>query len=160
MENLKYFATCATLDELKATYKTLAKANHPDAGGSDEIMAAINAEYDEAVKLLAKGCGPDAARAADEVPEDFRAAVMAIIHLPGLVVELCGCWIWVSGDTYPAKDTLKSSGYTWHHKKRMWYWHPADAAGWHRGRSMDMPAIRAKYGSSILQNSSDRPALA
>ena len=35
----KYFASCSTLDELKAEYKRLAKINHPDADGDDETMA-------------------------------------------------------------------------------------------------------------------------
>lgn len=45
MSSIRYFAACSTLDALKAEYKRLAKLHHPDCGGSDEIMAAINAEY-------------------------------------------------------------------------------------------------------------------
>ena len=30
---MKYFTNCKTLDELKAEYRRLAMANHPDRGG-------------------------------------------------------------------------------------------------------------------------------
>ena len=160
MKNLYYFADCSTLDELKATYKRLAKANHPDAGGSDEVMAAINAEYDEAVRCMARGTDANAQRAAAEAPEAFRAAVMAVIHVPGLTVELCGCWLWVSGNTYPAKGILKAAGYIWCHKKKMWYWRPADAAAVKRGRSsLSMDEIRMKYGSEIVNSGAVRLVL-
>ena len=43
---MKYFTTCTTLDELKKEYRRLAMANHPDRGGDEATMKAINAEYD------------------------------------------------------------------------------------------------------------------
>lgn len=43
---MKYFASCTTLDELKKEYRRLAMANHPDRGGNESTMKAINAEYD------------------------------------------------------------------------------------------------------------------
>ena len=43
---MKYFTTCTTLDELKKEYRRLAMANHPDRGGDETTMKAINAEYD------------------------------------------------------------------------------------------------------------------
>lgn len=44
----KYFNNnINSLEDLKAQFRTLAKANHPDAGGSEEAMKAINKEFDE-----------------------------------------------------------------------------------------------------------------
>lgn len=43
---MKYFASCRTLDELKKEYRRLAMLNHPDRGGDEETMKAINNEYD------------------------------------------------------------------------------------------------------------------
>ena len=43
---MKYFTACTTLDELKKEYRRLAMANHPDRGGDEATMKAINAEYD------------------------------------------------------------------------------------------------------------------
>ena len=43
-----YFTNCKTLDELKAEYRRLAMANHPDRGGDVETMKQINADHDAA----------------------------------------------------------------------------------------------------------------
>lgn len=43
---MKYFTNCTTLDELKKEYRRLAMLNHPDRGGDEETMKAINNEYD------------------------------------------------------------------------------------------------------------------
>lgn len=43
---MKFFTACTTLDELKKEYRRLAMANHPDHGGDEATMKAINAEYD------------------------------------------------------------------------------------------------------------------
>lgn len=42
----KYFVSVKSLADLKNQYRTLALANHPDRGGDEEAMKAINAEYD------------------------------------------------------------------------------------------------------------------
>lgn len=43
---MKYFKNIRSLDDLKRQFKTLARKNHPDAGGNAEIMKEINCEYD------------------------------------------------------------------------------------------------------------------
>ena len=172
MKIIKYFAHCSTLDELKSEYKRLAKIHHPDAGGDDATMAAINAEFDEMHKRLSSGARSasraygsrqsctvdvDAAAAAQAEAAAFRAAVMAVINLPGLVVDLCGSWIWVSGDTYQHRQTIKSAGYRWSKNKARWYWRSEESASYHRGKSQTMEYIRDKYGSAILaENGRDR----
>lgn len=42
----KYFKNVKSYDDLKAQYKILLKANHPDNGGDLEVMKLINVEYD------------------------------------------------------------------------------------------------------------------
>lgn len=44
---MSYFKNINSLDDLKSQYKTLARKNHPDAGGDPEVMKAINTEYDK-----------------------------------------------------------------------------------------------------------------
>lgn len=43
----KYFKDVNSLEDLKNQFKTLARKNHPDAGGDPEVMKAINGEYDQ-----------------------------------------------------------------------------------------------------------------
>lgn len=43
---MKYFKNINSLDELKERFKELARKNHPDVGGDENIMKQINQEYD------------------------------------------------------------------------------------------------------------------
>lgn len=43
---VQYFTNINSFSDLKSQYRSLAMANHPDRGGSEEAMKAINAEYD------------------------------------------------------------------------------------------------------------------
>lgn len=120
-----YFAGCADLQALKARYRELAKAHHPDLHPEegDEVMKAINAEYDELVRRLShvsadgrtEATAEQAQNAAD-MATAYREAVYKIIHLDGIEIELCGAWLWVGGDTYKHRDALKAAGYRWANK--------------------------------------------
>jgi hypothetical protein len=74
-------------------------------------------------------------------------ALISIISLPGINIELVGKWIWVSGFTFPIKAELKSAGFEWAPKKKMWYYAGVESAG--RGKS-SIEEIRAKYGSEKI----------
>lgn len=54
---MKWFNTCKTVDEVKATFKKLAMLHHPDRGGNTETMQQINAEYSFAIAKLLSGGG-------------------------------------------------------------------------------------------------------
>lgn len=92
---MKYFADVHTLDELKKTYRRLAMQYHPDCGGSEEIMKAINAEHDELFEQLKKAhnAAADEFHQTTETPEEFRDIIAALLKLDGLTVELCGSWL-------------------------------------------------------------------
>lgn len=163
-----YFAGCADLQALKARYRELAKAHHPDLHPEegDEIMKAINAEYDELVRRLSH-VAPDGrteataeqAQNAADMATAYRDAVYKIINLDGIEIELCGSWLWVSGDTYKHRDALKAAGYRWASGKKMWYWRAEEYAARHSRRKTSIDDIRAKYGSERVTGSY-RPALA
>ena len=63
----------------------------------------------------------------------------------GLTVEVCGEWVWVSGDTKPHKETLKSAGFKWSPKKVNWYFKPSSCKSFWRG-STPMDTIKANHG--------------
>lgn len=48
----KFFKDVRTIEELKAQYKKLAFAHHPDRGGNTADMQQINNEYDELLKRV------------------------------------------------------------------------------------------------------------
>lgn len=149
---MKYFINCHTLEELKKEYRRLAMKHHPDHGGDLETMKAINAQYEEAFDRLKKqhNASHDEDHQTTEAPDEFIRIIEALLKMPGLIVELCGSWLWISGDTLPNKDGLKAAGCRWSSSKKMWYWrHQEDGAHWSRGRK-SMNQIRSKYGSQTF----------
>ncbi len=129
--------------ELRREYKKAAAKAHPDHGGSAEQMAKLNEEYKTKEALLG-------------LDEELRQAVEKILPIPGINIEICGSWVWVSGDTKTNKDEIKAAGYRWARKKAMWYYRKEDdAQPWHRrkGAYKDMGYIRDKYGSEELKTS-------
>ena len=127
---MKYFTNCTTLDELKKEYRRLAMLHHPDRGGDTRTMQDINNEYHEAHERLKNhhNTHADSNHQTTEAPEEFINIINALIRFPGIIVELCGSWLWISGDTLPVKDELKAAGCRWSKNKKMWYWHHASEA--------------------------------
>ena len=75
----------------------------------------------------------------------------ALLRLDSIEVELCGAWLWISGDTYKHREALKACGYLWSRSKQRWYWrHAEDDCRWSRGKA-SMGEIRSKYGSEWLR---------
>lgn len=50
--------------------------------------------------------------------EKLREVLQSIITLQNINIEIVGCWIWVDGNTYEHKDTLKALGFKWAREKR------------------------------------------
>ena len=149
-----FYQNCRTMEELKAEYKRLAKMYHPDlaeneadAQQREKIMAQVNAQYDERAKILpnTNAAGETYQPRDREAPEAFRAAVLAAMKMQGVTVELCGLWLWVTGDTFSNRDALKAAGYRFSSNKRAWYWHQGSYKK--RGSDFSLDDIRYKFGS-------------
>lgn len=149
---MKWFNECKTLDEVKATYKKLAKQYHPDLGGDTVTMQEINKEYAFACAKVIKGANFSDEKTEQEIKfsEEYRVALEKIIHLEDINIELVGFWIWVTGNTYPVKTTLKDAGFFFASKKLAWYFRTGEYQVSSRGeKSLD--EIRSKYGSEVLK---------
>jgi len=163
----EFFSGCHTLQEVKARFKSLVKVHHPDVGGDTATMQRLNAEYGKAVDYIAKygEIKADREAAAAEVPEEYAAAVAAAVNLKGVILEMVGSWLWVSGNTKANKEALKAAGYIWNNKRKMWFWHPADEKHKSGNSKKSMDWIKAKYGAErITENTKThkptRPVLA
>lgn len=144
-----YFTSISTIEELKKAYRKLAFKHHPDRGGDEEIMKAINAEYEALFKKL--NVADEKGESKYNLDDGFREMINKIINLEGLEIEICGLWVWVSGNTKEHKETLKESGFFWASKKKMWYWRPEEAKVRRSSGIKDMDYIRNMYGSETIK---------
>jgi hypothetical protein len=149
---VKYFNACKTIEEVKALYKKLAKENHPDMGGDTATMQAINTEYSFACARIAKGEGKtsDEANETIRLSEEYRKVIEQIINLPGIMIEVVGHWIWVTGNTFPVKNRLKEAGLFFASKKTAWYYRAEEYKT--KGGKKTLDEIRRKYGSEPINN--------
>lgn len=67
----KYFVSVKSLADLKNQYRSLALVHHPDRGGDEETMKAINAEYDALYAIWLNRI-PEEAQPSQKTGEDFR----------------------------------------------------------------------------------------
>lgn len=151
---MTYFNDCNTLDELKKAYRRLAMIHHPDRGGDLETMKHINAEYERKHDELLNGYNSTHSEQYQkhETAAEFIRIIEELMKIDGLDIELCGAWLWIGGNTRDNKDALKACGCKWASKKKLWYWHPHDAAPKHARGNKSMAYIRNKYGSEKITN--------
>ena len=153
---MKYFKDCKTIEEVKSLYKKLALENHPDRGGDTATMQAINGEYTFACAFMIKRGGFTDAEAEEQIQfsEAYRTVIDNIINLPGIVIEVVGNWIWVTGNTYPLRKELKDAGLFFAPKKLAWYFRTDEFKT--MGGKQSLEEIRCKYGSETVSRSGPR----
>ena len=156
----KYFEGISKLDELRKAYKKWAMELHPDHGGTNEEFRAMAEEYHRMIPLMKNHDG-EAVNDTENVKvsaeaEKFKEIIDILLNLDGVEVELCGNWLWISGDTRKYKDRLKALGCRWAPKKLKWYWMPEEErhARHYRGKKT-MAEIRNKYGSTRFVKGED-----
>jgi hypothetical protein len=153
---MKFFNNVTTIEELKKEYRRLLFIHHPDKGGNIEDVKVLNLEYEEMFKILNVTSKNNADHEA--MPDDFKEVINKIINL-NVDIEICGSWIWVSGNTKEFKSELNEAGFWWANKKQMWYWHPEDEVSKSR-KSKSIDEIREKYGSEKVSSSKKKYSIA
>ena len=154
---IRFFKNVKTVQKLRKEYVRLLKINHPDNGGDLETCKAINTEYDYLVGRLPKDETGKTAESTAEARKDFRMdkalreVLNKIIRFDGLNIEIVGLWIWVDGNSYPYKETLKECGFQWSRARKKWHYTPYDR-GYYKGQKKSFNDIRDKYGSMVVEN--------
>ena len=149
LENGQY-----SLSDVKQVYRKLASVNHPDKGGSTETMQLINTAFSELCKHFELNATLDINQET-ETSHSFDFSFMDTLKtLHGVVIEVCGYWVWLSGNTYPHKETISNLGFKFSGAKKSWYWSPTiDTSKYKRG-SKSMKNIRQEFGSKIIKTES------
>ncbi len=158
---MKWFDNPKTLEELKKQYKRLAVAHHPDMGGSTQEMQEINSEYEKLFEQLKNthqnkdGDFYTSTTDTTETASEFMDIISALINLNGIAIEVCGSWVWVTGDTKPHKDILKGLRFRWSSNKQAWYFH-REGFRKRSKKSLSLDEIRGFYGSEKIDQNVNR----
>jgi len=135
-----YF-NCTTADQVQLRYDELCKVFNDQ----DEMLQALKLEYSTLMSVLTESKPFETVKENISIA-DIIKALQEKVNPEGLHLQLCGSWAWLSGRTYPIKDTLKELGFRYSVNKLAWYYREAD----HRsGNQKPVPFefIKEKYGS-------------
>lgn len=153
---MKWFSNPQTLEELKKQYKQLALKHHPDLGGNTSDMQSINSEYDLLFAKLknthatAEGKTYTTKTETTETADEFKNIINTIINLKGINIELCGSWLWVTGNTKEYREILKGLHFRWSKSKCAWYYHSNDYRK-SSNKTYSLDEIRDLYGSEAIK---------
>ena len=138
-----------TAELIKKAYRSACMKYHPDRNaGGEEMMKAVNLAYETL---------QDFEGTLDAGAEGYDQAMMDILNklkeLHGLNIEVCGAWIWVTGETKPHKETLGKNGLGlfWANQKKAWYFRPEDWKSTSRG-NWSLDEIRTHHGSQVVKS--------
>src|ERR1035437_1648961 len=156
-----YFNNISSIEELKKRYKELALKFHPDRQADAEqsrstaTMQDINNEY----KYFCDHPSFSFKHEGDKADLNIYPDVISkIINLKGIIIELIGVWLWVSGETKQHRIILKEAGFWFAPKKQMWYFRPENFKS-NTHKPLDINAIRSKYGSDVIKQDKEQNKL-
>ena len=167
-----FFAECTTQDEAKSLYRKLARQHHPDFGGDEATMKQLNSEYaafqattsHRAERKRQSEAHADGKKTnadyvdLDAIAAELRQKIEALLNISSeLEVELCGLWVWVTGNTKPHKEAIKAvGGMRWASEKEAWYF--AGVRSFNR-QKMTLDQVRQAHGSQRVSRKTEREAL-
>ena len=156
---MKYFNTCNTAEELKKEYRKLAKQLHPDLGGNEEEFKVMQNEFEKMWERLknihTNSEGETYTKETAETPQEFINIIDVLTKLNDIEVEICGSWIWVSGNTREHKEVLKGLKFHWAKKKQAWYYH-SEPYRKKSNRELTLDEIREMFGSQRYKGKEEK----
>ena len=152
----KYFNQFMDIKELRDLYRSYCLKMHPDKGGDHNSFVEMQNEYEGVLKVISGNEKEKAFRENRDPHFTFEGekAIMEmlskVMRVPGIIIEICGSWIWISGNTFSVREILNGFGMRYSKPKKSWYFSAYMSKGKMRGR-YSMKKIRNTFGSVRLQ---------
>lgn len=140
-----------TEKEIKTAYKKLALKYHPDRNPlGSELMKAVNTAFDFLIANIDKinqFQSPDE-NARYNYGEELENVLNVLSGLSGVIYEVIGNWVWISGETREHKEVLKALGCKWASKKKQWFYRPDEYKASRNRKEHSIDEIREMYGTA------------
>lgn len=134
-----------TTETIKAAYHTAAFQFHPDVNpAGEEMMKVINEAYASLGDFA--GYVEEQSSATQAYPAALNEAIIFAVNLDNISLEVCGAWLWVTGNTYPYRAEFKAHGFYFAGAKKAWYYRPPEWKSSNR-HQMTLDEIRERHGS-------------
>lgn len=121
----KFFTGIETLEELKSAYKKMVADQHRNVKGEKYTKATT------------------------ETSAEFKDIIEKLLHMEGVIIEIIGCFIWLSGNTKDNKEAIKALGFKFSGNKKIWYKSPAGYRK-HNKKQWYISDIRNTFGSEVV----------
>ena len=154
---MKYFSGLESIEELRKAFHRFCLSMHPDKGGKHEDFIDMKNEYDALIKNASIKEGADAfagnreKRYTYESESALARMIERLLTIPNITIEICGSWLWITGDTFSNHSRLSDFGCKFSGSKQKWYWTANLKPGKFRAR-YSMAKIRAKFGSECINS--------
>jgi hypothetical protein len=154
---MKYFLEQKTIEDLRTDFHRLCITMHPDKGGNHADFIEMKKEYDS---LIERSVYLSNRSDINENKEPRHSAIHEkeisdmlekIFSVPGITIELCGSWIWISGNTFAVKSQLFALGFRFSGTKKKWYFSPYMSTERKRG-VYSMKKIYQKFGREVVES--------
>ena len=100
--------------------------------------------------------GEEYEKAPKDGVKDFKELINVLLGMSGVTIEVCGTWMYVSGNTKEHKEELKENGFKWASKKKVWVKPPEGSKNYRNKKSRwEMSKIREVYGSHIVEDAEE-----
>jgi curved DNA-binding protein CbpA len=122
-----------TVEQATKAYKKAIFKHHPDHGGTCESFIELQKAYELVMSSLTytgKQYNKQKSELEDiqknytqELINKMMSIIEALSYSDDVSLNLCGNWIWLTGNTKPIKEKLKSLKFKFSKNKSAWYWY-------------------------------------